>query len=246
MSPSGRPAGSVWRSCCRSCGPAVLAVLLAVGLAVLLAARCWVRPERSDRVVVVSVAGVGGGLGARPGGTSERPACAHASPSRTAARCALGGSAASLAGSGARSGLGPALRLGRRLGTRGAADLARVDRGDEVVLAHLRRAGDAEARSKALELDDVHRRQAGAAGGGRPFGGVLSRRSFPLVVGAALVGGTGVGRRVRPSGVIEDHAAGQTNAAGPCGSGGCRSPSRGMSPLPGHQRGGLPCVAASQ
>ncbi len=82
-------------------------------------------------------------------------------------------------------GRSPALRCGltlrRRCGlrARGAADLPRGDRGDEVVLAHLRRPGDAQAGRQTLELDDVHSRQAGAAGGGHPFGGVSHEGPSP-------------------------------------------------------------------
>ena len=157
--------------------PVGLPFLLAVGLALLLGpllgALGAVRPRRR---------GVGGGVGGGLGGVlgdvgSDRGALTRrrVGPLLDALR-RVGGS---LDGLGRPLGLGPALRLGRRLGTRSTADLARGDRRDEVVLAHLRRPGDAEARSKAFELDDVHRRQAGAAGGGRPFGGVCHEGPSP-------------------------------------------------------------------
>ena len=136
---------------------------------------------------------VGGRVRADVGESAERRARRVAESDRcSAALRRVGGSLGGLG----RPRLGPGSAAGPPASERGALPTwRRADRLDEVALAHLRRAGDAEARREALELDDVHRRQ-GLSGRWRPpVRWCLSRRSFPLVVGAALVGGTGVGRR---------------------------------------------------
>ena len=63
-----------------------------------------------------------------------------------------------------RDGAGPtgATRLRTLGGAARAAGLAARDGGDEIVLAHLRRPGDPQARCDALELGDVECREAGA------------------------------------------------------------------------------------
>ena len=164
---------SAWRSCCRSAWRSCWGLLLGA-LGAFRPRRCRVGGGGRSVVWVASwgcVRSGRGALGASP--ESDRAPLG-------AGRPAVGRRSAGVsAGSGRPLGLGLALRLGRRLGTRSAADLARGDRRDEVVLAHLRRPGDAEARSEAFELDDVHRRQAGAAGGGHPFGGVCHEGPSP-------------------------------------------------------------------